>query len=104
MRYKVLLTPDAAGDFRALEGSVKKPVARQLKKLEEAPHLGQPLSNMNGFDLTGYYKMYAVKKSIRIVYRIIEDEVIVEVVGLGKRADFEVYAEVARRLLKKTRG
>ncbi len=38
MRYKVLLTPDAAGDFRALEGSVKKPVARQLKKLEEAPH------------------------------------------------------------------
>ncbi len=59
---------------------------------------------MHGFDLTGNYKMYAVKKSIRIVYRIIEDEVIVEVVGLGKRADFEVYAEVARRLLKKPRG
>lgn len=40
------------------------------------------------------------KKSIRIAYRIIEDEV----VGLGRRADFEVYAEVARRLLKKTRS
>lgn len=101
MRYKVLLTPEAAADFKALDGSVKKPVAKQLKKLEESPHLGQPLGNMQGFDLTGYYKLYAVKKSIRVVYRIIEDEVVVEVVGIGKRADFEVYAEVARRLLKR---
>lgn len=101
MRYKVLLTPEAAADFRALDGSVKKLVAKQLKKLEESPHFGQPLGNMQGFDLTGYYKLYAVKKSIRIVYRIIENEVVVEVVGIGKRADFEVYADVAKRLLKK---
>ena len=101
MRYKVLLTDDAASDFRALDGSVKKLVAKHLKKLEESPHLGQPLGNIQGFDLTGYYKLYAVKKSIRIVYRIFEDEVIVEVGGIGKRADFEVYAEMARRLLKK---
>jgi len=101
LRYKVLLTPEAATDFRALDGSVKKLVGKQLKKLEESPHLGQPLGNMQGFDLTGYYKLYAVKKSIRIVYCIIENEVVVEVVGIGKRADFEAYAEVARRLLKK---
>ena len=101
MRYRVELTNDAAGDFRGLDGSVKKLVAKQLKKLEETPHLGQPLGNIRGFDLTGYYKMYAVRKSIRIVYRILEDVIVVEVVGIGKRADFEVYAEVARRLLKK---
>ena len=40
-------------------------------------------------------------KFIRIVYHIVEKEVIVEVVGIGRRADFEVYAEVPRRLLKK---
>ena len=101
MRYKVLLTPEAAADFRALDGSVKKLVAKQLMKLEESPHLGQPLGNIQGFDLTGYYKLYAVKKSIRVVYQIIEDDVVVEVVGIGKRADFEVYADVAKRLLKK---
>jgi mRNA interferase RelE/StbE len=101
LRYKVLLTPEAAADFRALDGSVKKLVAKQLMKLEESPHLGQPLGNIQGFDLTGYYKLYAVKKSIRVVYQIIEDDVVVEVVGIGKRADFEVYADVAKRLLKK---
>ena len=99
MRYKVLLTVDAAADFRMLDGSAKMLVAKQLKKLEGAPHLGQALGNMRGFDLTGYYKFYAVKKSIRIVYRIVEDEVVVEVVGIGKRADLEIYADVARRLL-----
>ena len=102
MRYRVELTNDAAGDFRGLDGSVKKQVAKQLKKLEDTPHLGQPLGNIRGFDLTGYYKMYAVRKSIRIVYRILDDVIVVEVVGIGKRADFEVYAEVARRLLNKT--
>ena len=101
MRYKVVFTEDAAADFRTLDGSVKKLVATQLKKLEASPHLGQPLGNIRGFDLTGYYKLYAVRKSIRGVYRILEDEVVVEVVGIGKRADFEVYVDVARRLLRK---
>lgn len=100
MRYKVLLTEDAAADFRALDGSVKMPVAKQLKKLEASPLLGQALGNLRGFDLTGYHKLYAIKKSIRIVYRIIEDEVVVEVVGIGKRADFKVYADVAKRMLR----
>lgn len=101
MRYKVVLTAEAAKDFRGLDGSVKKQVAKQLKKLEDSPHLGKPLGNRAGFDIAGYYKLYAANKAIRIVYRIIEDEVIVEVVGIGKRADFEVYADVARRLLKR---
>jgi mRNA-degrading endonuclease RelE of RelBE toxin-antitoxin system len=101
LNYKVLLQAAAADDFRSLDGSVKKIVAKQLKKLETSPRLGEPLGNICGLDLTGYYKMYAVHKSIRIVCRIIEQEVVVEVIGIGKRADFEVYVEAAKRLLKK---
>lgn len=101
MRYKVFFVPEAAAEFKTLDGSVKKQVAVQLRKLESAPHLGQPLGNMRGFDLSGYYKVYAARKSIRIVYRIIEDEIVVEVIGIGRRADYEVYAEAARRLLKR---
>jgi len=99
--YNVLLEAAAAEDFRNLDGSVKKIVAKQLKKLETSPHLGEPLGNLRGLDLTGYYKMYAAHKSIRIVYRIIEQEVVVEVIGIGRREDFEVYVEAAKRLLKK---
>lgn len=101
MLYKVILTKDAANDFRRLDGSVKQQVAKQLRKLESSPFLGDPLGNVRGFNLTGFYKIYVAKKSIRIVYRIIEKDIIVEIVGIGKRAEFEVYADIARRLMKK---
>jgi mRNA interferase RelE/StbE len=98
--YRVVLTADAANDFRRLDGSLKEQVARQLKKLENSPHLGEHLGRKAGLNLTGYYKLYVAKKSIRIVYRIVELEVIVEVVAIGKREDLEVYREAIRRILK----
>ncbi len=55
------------------------------------------MGNVRGFNLTGFYKIYAAKKSIRIV----EKDIIVEIVGIGKRAEFEVYADIAKRLIKK---
>lgn len=100
MPYKVVLTAQAAQDFRTLDGSVKEQVARQLRKLETAPLLGEHLGNRGGLDLTGYYKLYAARKAIRIVYRIVELDVIVEVVAIGKREDFAVYREAVRRILK----
>jgi mRNA interferase RelE/StbE len=83
-----------------LDGSVKEPVARQLRKLETSPHLGEHLGKRGHLDLTGYYKLYAARKAIRIVYRIIEMEVIVEVIAIGKREDFEVYREAFKRIQK----
>lgn len=100
MPYRVVLTADAANDFRRLDGSLKEQVARQLKKLENSPHLGEHLGRKAGLNLTGYYKLYVAKKSIRSVYRIVELEVIVEVVAIGKREDLEVYREAIRRILK----
>ena len=98
MRYSVTLTADAAEDFRRLDGSLKQPVAKQLKKLETSPLLGEHLGNKAGLDLTGYYKLYAAKKDIRIVYRIIEQEVIVEIVAIGKREELAVYRTSLKRI------
>ncbi|MDH5298263.1 MAG: hypothetical protein OEV91_04520 [Desulfobulbaceae bacterium] len=57
---------------------------------------------MRGFDLTGVLQAVCGPQiDPGGVPDRGEDEVIVEVVGIGKRADFEVYAEVARRFLGK---
>jgi len=98
--YRVVLTADAARDFRALDKSVKDQVVRQLRKLETSPQLGEHLGQRGGLDLTGYYKLYAARKMIRIVYRIVQLEVIVEVVAIGKREDLAVYREAVRRIFK----
>lgn len=101
MPYKVILTAAAANDFQQLDGSLKEPVAKQLKKLETSPLLGEHLGNKAGLDLTSYYKLYAAKKRIRIVYRILEHHVIVEVVAIGKREDLAVYQKSLKRIRPK---
>jgi len=103
LRYSVVLTVEAAEDFRRLDGSLKEPVAKQLKKLETSPRFGEHLGNRAGLDLTGYYKLYAAKKSIRIVYRIIDQEIVVEVVAIGRREDLAVYQEALKRLKHRER-
>lgn len=98
MRYSVTLTAEAADDFRHLDGSLRISVAKQLRKLETSPLLGEHLGNRAGLNLTGYYKLYAAQKGIRIVYRIIEQKVIVEVVAIGKREDMSVYKTSLKRI------
>jgi mRNA-degrading endonuclease RelE of RelBE toxin-antitoxin system len=98
--YKVVLTALAAQDFRSLDGSVKEQGARQLRKLETAPRLGEHLGKRGDLDLTDYYKPYAARNAIRIVYRISEVEVVVEVIAIGQREDFAVYREAVRSILK----
>ena len=44
----------------------------------------------HGYDLTGYRKMYADRKRIRIVYSIVEELVLVKIIAIGRRADDEV--------------
>lgn len=99
----MVLTAATANDFRQLYGSLKEPVAKQLRKLETAPRLGEHLGNRAGLDLTGYYKLYAAKKSIRSRYRILDQEILVEVVAIGKREDLAVYQEALKRLKQRDR-
>jgi mRNA interferase RelE/StbE len=99
-RYNVLLIDEARDDFRCLDHGRQIQVAKLLKQLESNPYKGEHLGNKAGIDLTGYYKLYADKKKIRIVYAVLESEVIVKVIAIGPRREMIVYYEALRRLHK----
>ncbi|MBC8183518.1 type II toxin-antitoxin system RelE/ParE family toxin [candidate division KSB1 bacterium] len=101
MKYKVKFIPSARKDFDKLDGRRKILVAKQLVKLENNPFAGKELGNKAGIDLTGYYKLYADKKKIRIVYAVIEERVIVKIIAIGERDELAVYREAAKRIKKK---
>lgn len=102
MPAKIEFIPEAAEDYRELDGSVKKKVAKRLVELSGNPMLGERLGNKFGMDLTGFFKLYVDNRKIRIVYRLIGDQVeIVEIWGIGKREKEEIYHMVAKRLEKK---
>ena len=95
--WKVELIPEAHTDFNKLDGSVKKQVLKQLVKLEENPKYGAPLGNKAGINLEGYFKLYADKKRIRIIYKAIDH--IIKVIAIDKREDMEVYRIALKRIL-----
>lgn len=95
--YKIIFHPEAKKEFDKLDGSIRKVVLKQIVKLEENPTLGEALGNKAGFDLTGYHKMYAFKKKIRIVYRIHDGKLLVFIIAVGKREDMSVYEDASKR-------
>ena len=99
MTCKIEFLPEAEKDFAALDGSVKKEIVRKIDDLAGNPYLGKPLGNKFGINLTGFYKLYAVKKKYRIVYRVLAEQIeVIEIIGIGKREKEEIYRLVAGRL------
>jgi len=98
MTYKIIVKEEAKDDLSELSHTQKFLIIKQLKKLEKSPQLGVLLGNKSGYDLTGYRKMYADKKRLRIVYKIIDDIIEVEVIAVGKRDDMDVYAKASERI------
>ena len=98
MEYEIKFHPEALKEFCALDGSIKKLVKKQLDKLKTSPLLGEELGNKNGYDLSGYRKMYVSKKQIRIVYSVEENVLRVNIITIGKREGMEVYQTAAERV------
>lgn len=98
MEYEIKFHPMALQEFCSLDGSVKKLVKKQLDKLKTSPLLGEELGNKNGYDLTGYRKMYACKKQIRIVYSVVKNVLLVNIIAIGKREELEVYKTASERV------
>ena len=98
MNYKLELLLAAHEDLSEFSNREKILIYKQFKKIQKSPELGILLGNKNGYDLSGCRKMYADNKKIRIVYKIIEDKIIIEVIAVGKRNEMEVYKKASKRV------
>ena len=84
----------AIDDLRRLGPDVALKVLRRLVTLAAEPLAGRPL----GGDLTGFRKLVVGRNTWRVVYRVVDDAMVVcEVWAVGCRAESEVYAEAAAR-------
>jgi mRNA interferase RelE/StbE len=96
--YAIEFFPEVEDDLKQLDHRVRLLVFKQLKKLSQSPQLGDLLGNKAGMDLSGCRKMYVDHKRVRIVYRIIEEVIIVEVIAIAQRDDMSVYREASQRI------
>jgi len=94
--YRIEFIDEAEKEFKELDKSQRLLVLKQIVKLEMSPYYGKPLGNKKGIDLTGFYKLYADKKKIRIVYTVTDDTV--KIIAISKRENFEAYIRAAQRI------
>ena len=100
--YRVQLLDHAKHNFKDLDGSVRQPVAKQLRKLETRPQLGTRCENAAGIDLSGWLKLYLKTAGLRVIYAIVreptvwqpkttEEQGLVDVLAIGPRSDLSAY-------------
>ncbi|WP_299514303.1 type II toxin-antitoxin system RelE/ParE family toxin [uncultured Limnohabitans sp.] len=96
MTYALKFLPEALAEWQALDGSVKEPLRKLLKKRLENPHV--PGGALHG-DLQGYYKIKLLKQGVRLVYGVEDDFLIVMVMAVDRRENSRVYQSTLDRLL-----
>ena len=98
-KYRLLFLPSSLKEWQALDGSVKEPLRKLLKKRLNNPHV--PGGALHG-ELNGYYKIKLNKQGLRLVYGVEDDALIVMVMAVDKREDGAVYRSVVARVNAQT--
>ena len=95
--YSYRFHPEAEKELEKLNHSVQILFVKVLKKIIKSPQLGEDLGNKNNLELAGLKKMYFDNKRYRVVYEVIENEVMICIVAIGKRDKMEVYQKASER-------
>ncbi len=102
MAWNIRITDEAKKDYGKLEGSLRKQVLAGIIKVSKAPlpspnGYGKPLGNKKGNDLTGFFKIKYRGIGIRVVYTLIVDKMIMNIMVISQRDDNHCY-ELAAKL------
>ena len=97
-KYKLKFVPDALAEWDDLDGSVKEPLRKLLKKRLDEPRV--PGAELRG-ELKDCYKIKLRKQGYRLVYEIQNDALVVLVLAVDKREGAAVYSAAIQRLKEK---
>ncbi len=94
MIYDLKFLPTALKEWKKLDNSIQKQLKKKLKERLINPHV--PGSALRGFD--NYYKIKLRSSGYRLVYEVVDDEIYILVIVIGKRNRNEVYKQAKKRI------
>ena len=93
MSYKLKFLPTALKEWKKLDSSIQVQLKKKLKERLEVPHV--PGSQLSGFE--NHYKIKLRASGYRLVYEVIDNELYVLVIAVGKRDKNQVYKKASKR-------
>ncbi len=92
-KYKLKFLPTALKEWKKLDSSIQSKLKKKLKERLQIPHV--KTSQLHGFE--NHYKIKLRASGYRLVYEVIEREIVVLVIAVGKRDKGQVYKKAAQR-------
>lgn len=94
MMYSIKFRKDAEKEWKKLDKTIQSQFAKQLIKRCENPHVAS--ARLRSMD--NCYKIKLRASGFRLVYQVIDDMLIIAVVGVAKREKNRVYNLASERL------
>lgn len=101
--WQIFLIPEAQKDILKLDKSVQKIVYAGIKKVSRNPlpqsegGYGKPLGNRHGNNLTGFFKIKYKGIGIRVVYTLVRDKKLMNIIVVSPRDDDCCYLMATKR-------
>jgi len=96
--YNFKFHPDAKKELKKLNNAIQILFTKKLKQIINSPEIGLDLGNKNNLNLSGFKKTYFNNRKHRIVYEIIENEILIHIIAVGKREEVDVYKKANSRI------
>ncbi len=93
MTYKLKFIPTALKEWKKLDSYLQFQFKRKLKKRLDEPHVHS--CRLSGFE--NHYKIKLRASGYRLVYEVMEEEICVLVIAVGKRGKNLVYKKAKKR-------
>ncbi|MCK5154541.1 MAG: type II toxin-antitoxin system RelE/ParE family toxin [Spirochaetales bacterium] len=93
MIYNLKFLPTALKEWKKLDNSIQKQLKKKLKERLINPRVSG--SELRGFK--NYYKIKLRSSGYRLVYEVIDEEIYILVIVIGKRNRNEVYEQAKNR-------
>lgn len=94
MKYQVKFAKSALKEWNKLDHTIQRQFANKLKERSENPRV--EADHLRGMD--DCYKIKLKALGYRMVYRVVDEVLIIAVIAVGKRNRAEVYEMASSRL------
>ncbi|SFC39726.1 mRNA interferase RelE/StbE [Marinospirillum celere] len=93
MTYKLKFLPAALKEWEKLGSPIKSQFKKKLAERLENPRV--PADKLSGYD--SVYKIKLRSAGYRLVYEVVDDQLLVYVLAVGKREKGKIYTPLGRR-------
>ncbi|MCD4675401.1 MAG: type II toxin-antitoxin system RelE/ParE family toxin [Desulfobacula sp.] len=93
MNYKLKFLSTALKEWKKLDNTIQAKFKKKLKERLSSPHIKS--SRLSGFK--NHYKIKLRATGYRLVYEVIDEEIYILVIAIGKRGKNLVYKKARKR-------